>query len=118
MHTDPGSGDCPACDLAPPSLRWHRVTVETTGPEPGARPMRQSAEGGDAVTAAWLRAYADQIDPPKPVRPVMRDDARPRGPIIQERRVPGAVAALPQPGDVPVRGGGWARGPFDPLSGQ
>jgi hypothetical protein len=74
--------------------------------------MRQSAEGGDAVTAAWLRAYADQIDPPKPQRPATRAENFGRGPIIQERRVPSVVTALPQPSDVPGRPG-WAG-----LSGQ
>lgn len=93
--------------------RWHRISVETD--EPGlAHTLRQSAEGGDAVTAAWLRAYADQIDPPKPPRPVLRDDARPRGPVIQERRVPGQVAALPQPSDAPRVN--WAA--TGPLSGR
>ena len=99
--------------------RWHRVLVTTE--EPGAvRPVSQTTEGGDAVTAAWLRAVADQIDPPKPPRPNLREDGGSRrGPIIQERRVPGQVAVLPQSGDAPPPGGGWVQGPqYNPLSGQ
>jgi len=94
--------------------RWHRITVETD--EPGvAHTVRQSTEGGDAVTAAWLRAYADQIDPPKPARPNLREDGGGRrGPIIQERRVPGQVAVLPQVGDAPLRAT-WGG---DPMSAR
>jgi hypothetical protein len=43
---------------------WNRVEVITM--RPGQPDMRQSTEGGDAVTAAWLRAVADQLDPPRP----------------------------------------------------
>lgn len=82
--------------------RWHRISVETD--EPGLRhTMRQSTEGGDAVTAAWLRAVADQIDPPKPPRPVTRGDSMNMGrPLVRDTSV-GQGRILPMPTDLPPR---------------
>jgi hypothetical protein len=38
---------------------------------PNLPDLKQSTSGGAKTTAAWLRALADEIDPPKPAtRPV------------------------------------------------
>ena len=37
--------------------------------EPGLADMKQTTAGGAKTTAAWLRALADEIDPPRPAQP-------------------------------------------------
>jgi len=41
--------------------------------------LKQTTAGGAKSTAAWLRAIADEIDPPQPRNPVLRGE---RSPII------------------------------------
>ena len=43
--------------------------------------LKQSTKGGAKTTAAWLRALADEIDPPRSAhRPAMRGVARVEAP--------------------------------------
>ena len=82
---------------------WNRAEIVTS--RPGQPDVRQSTEGGDVVTAAWLRAVADQLDPP---RPAMRGGSR--GPSVPGAqggpfagRTRGASVSVPPSADgVPV----------------
>jgi hypothetical protein len=91
----------PEGGVTPPEttpVRWHRLEIETTSPDGDS--VTRRAEGDDQWIAASLRALADQLAPPQPVPPVTRPG---RGPILRERVVPGSVAPLPPPSDVPRR---------------
>lgn len=50
------------------------TVIERDGDKPD---LKETTSGGSKTTAAWLRAKADEIDPPKPKQPVMR------GPVEQ-----------------------------------
>lgn len=95
---DPGA-DAPGTHGSPPAhvdeLRHHRVQVITFTPGSGDR--CQSTEGTDTATAAWLRAIADQLDPPEPPhRPTWRDHVEV---VLNE-----PPRLLPRPGDLPPPG--------------
>jgi hypothetical protein len=50
-----------------PTITTAEVVSNTNG-----QPVKQATYGTDTVVAAWLRAVANQLDPPKPAKPVMR----------------------------------------------
>lgn len=51
--------------------------------EPGRAALAQSTTAGARPAAAWLRALADEIDPPRPPRPTMRGAAPAAGQVGQ-----------------------------------
>ncbi len=101
---DPESEN-PMVDLGrtlPP--HWNRAEIVTS--RPGQPDVRQSTEGGDVVTAAWLRAVADQLDPPRavlrggPVRGTADETPTRGGPAVRTRGA--SVSVPPSAAGVPV----------------
>ncbi len=80
-----------------PGARWHSVEVTTA--DGSGDPRKRTVEGDDVWVAAALRALADQLDPPKPPRPGLRDVPRDSGAMV--RRGPAGMVALPPPSDGP-----------------
>lgn len=76
--------------------KWH--TVELMSVSTQGDMIKRSIEGDGVFVAAGLRALADQLDPPKPPRPSLRDAVRDAG--SQVRRTAGMVV-MPQAPDVP-----------------
>lgn len=69
----------------------YRVTVDSWGTD---QPVtQQTVEGDAAPVAAWLRAVADQIDPPK--RPMRSAAERTAGVLIEgDALTPGPASGL------------------------
>ena len=86
-------------NVPPSGTRWHSVEVTTFDGDGSGNAKKRTVEGDDVWCAAALRALADQLDPPKPPRPGLRDVARDAG--SQVRRGQGGMVVLPQASDVP-----------------